>query len=219
MKEGNQKSHAINKKTYMYIALGVAALLLALVVVIASVALANRGNNQLKKPTDIITPNDGTQNGNGDGEENKPSGNQPVDGDGDEFLAPVAEVSAIHGYGFYHNQTLNNYYVHTGIDYAGEEGTEVFAVQDGTVEEIYTSDVLVGGRIVIDHGNGVKSVYEFITAKEGLKVGDEVNKGDVIATIAAATGNEYKDGAHLHFEIQENGKAVDPAKYYTAEEK
>ena len=41
----------------------------------------------------------------------------------------------------------------------------------------------------------------------------------VIATVAEANGKEYKDGAHLHFEIFENGKNVDPAKYLTLEEK
>ncbi len=217
MKEGNQKSRAINKRTYLYIALGVAALILALVVIVTSVALANRGNGQLKKPADIIVPDDGTHDGDGDKQPDQ--GDKPVVSTPEEFLAPVAEVSAIHGYGFYHNQTLNNYYVHTGIDYAGEEGAEVYAAQSGTVEAVYTSDVLVGGRIVIDHGDGVKTVYEFVEAKEGLKAGDKVERGEVIATIAAATGNEYKDGAHLHFEVLENGKAVDPSKYYTAEEK
>ena len=218
MKEGNQKSHAINKKNYLYIALGLAALLLALVVIITSVALANRGNSELKRPADIIIPGDGTQDGGG---EKLPDdgNNKPVDGNADEFLAPVENVSALHGYGFYHNQTLNNYYVHTGIDYAGEEGTNVLAAQDGTIEELSSSDVLVGGRIVINHGNGVKTVYEFVEASENLKVGDKVERGDVIGVIAAATGNEYKDGAHLHFEIQENGNPVDPTKYYTAEEK
>lgn len=217
MKEGNQKSRAINKRTYLYIALGVAALILALVVIVTSVALANRGNGQLKKPADIIVPDDGTHDGDGDKQPDQ--GDKPVVSTPEEFLAPVAEVSAIHGYGFYHNQTLNNYYVHTGIDYAGEEGAEVYAAQSGTVEAVYTSDVLVGGRIVIDHGDGVKTVYEFVEVKEGLKAGDKVERGEVIATIAAATGNEYKDGAHLHFEVLENGKAVDPSKYYTAEEK
>ena len=77
----------------------------------------------------------------------------------------------------------------------------------------------MGTRIVIDHGDGVKTVYEFVEAKEGLKAGDKVERGDEIATVAAATGNEYKDGAHLHFEVLESGEAVDPSGYLTLEEK
>ena len=50
-------------------------------------------------------------------------------------------------------------------------------------------------------------------------MGDKVEKGEVIATVAEATGNEYKDGAHLHFEVRKDGKTVDPAEYLTMEEK
>jgi murein DD-endopeptidase MepM/ murein hydrolase activator NlpD len=46
-----------------------------------------------------------------------------------------------------------------------------------------------------------------------------VEKGDQIATVAEASGNEYKDGAHLHFEVLQNGKSVDPAKHLALEEK
>ena len=221
MKEQNEK-RAIGKKNYLYVALGLAAALLALVVIITSIALAGRGkHNELQKPpVDTSTGTSDTGSGNGGssgstgGSSDKPVISEPV-----EFLSPVSSVSAINGFGFYHNQTLNNYYVHTGIDFAADEGTEVFAAQSGTVEGVYTSDVLVGTRIVIDHGDGVKTVYEFVEAKEGLKAGDKVERGDVIATVAAATGNEYKDGAHLHFEVLENGEAVDPSGYFTMEEK
>ena len=76
-----------------------------------------------------------------------------------------------------------------------------------------------GTTVVIDHGDGLKTVYRFVTEAEGVKVGDEVEKGELIATVAEANGNEYKDGAHLHFEILQNGKNVDPALHLTLEEK
>ncbi|MBQ5927061.1 MAG: M23 family metallopeptidase [Clostridia bacterium] len=217
MKEQNEK-RALDKKNYLYVALGVAAVLLALIVIITSVALAGRKNNQLAKPPqDSTVP--GTSDSGSDGGSDSGSSDKPVITPPTEFVSPVATVNAINGYGFYHNQTLNNYYVHTGVDFATDEGTEVYAAQSGTVEGVYTSDVLVGTRIVIDHGDGVKTVYEFVEAKEGLKAGDRVERGDVIATVSAPTGNEYKDGAHLHFEVMENGTAVDPSEYLTLEEK
>ncbi|MBR6703504.1 MAG: M23 family metallopeptidase, partial [Clostridia bacterium] len=74
-------------------------------------------------------------------------------------------------------------------------------------------------EITIDHGDGVKSVYRFVEEVEGLQVGDSVKKGEVIATVASATGNEYRDGAHLHFEMYEQGKNIDPNIYLTLEEK
>ena len=92
-------------------------------------------------------------------------------------------------------------------------------MDDGVVESIYRDDVLTGTEITIDHGNGVKSVYRFIAVADGLSVGTNVKRGDVIATVAEATGEEYKDGAHLHFEILKEGKQVDPTTYLTFEEK
>jgi murein DD-endopeptidase MepM/ murein hydrolase activator NlpD len=62
-------------------------------------------------------------------------------------------------------------------------------------------------------------VYRFVSETEGMKVGDKVEKGDVIATVAEATGEEYKDGAHLHFEVWKDGVNVDPASYLPLEEK
>lgn len=173
------------------------AVLLAAAVIITSVALANR------KHTDELnggSSSSGNEQGGNDGPD------EPVITTPEEFGAPLATVNVTNEYGFYYNQTLNNYYEHMGIDMSAEAGAEVFAARTGTIESIYTSDVLVGTQIIIDHGDGIKSVYEYVTAKEGLKAGDKVNKGDVIATVAEANGKEYKDGAHLHFEIFENGK-------------
>ena len=131
---------------------------------------------------------------------------------------PMKEGTCIilNGYGFYHNTTLNNYYEHKGIDFGAEAGTEVYAFEDGVVESIYKDDILLGTEIVVDHGNGLKTLYRFVEEVGNIKVGDSVVRGQLIATVAEATGNEYKDGPHLHFEILENGQAVDPMKYLDA---
>jgi murein DD-endopeptidase MepM/ murein hydrolase activator NlpD len=93
------------------------------------------------------------------------------------------------------------------------------AVEDGVVESVYKEDVLLGTQIVVRHAEGLKSVYRFVNEVDGLQVGDKVEKGEVIATVAEANGNEYKDGAHLHFTIEKNSKTVEPTLYLTLEEK
>ncbi len=135
--------------------------------------------------------------------------NQPVDEEL-EMQMPIEVVSVSNEFGFYYNQTLDCYYHHEGVDFQTEAGTPVLAVKSGVVESIYSGDVLKGTEIVLDHGNGLKTVYRFVNAVEGIAVGDKVEQGDMIAVVAEATGDEYKDGAHLHFEILENGKTVDP---------
>lgn len=127
-----------------------------------------------------------------------------------EMWLPIEVASVSNEFGFYYNQTLDCYYHHDGVDFLTEAGTAVLAVKSGVVESIYSGDVLKGTEIVLDHGDGLKTVYRFVNAVDGLAVGDEVKQGDTIAVVAEPTGNEYKDGAHLHFEILENGKTVDP---------
>ena len=135
------------------------------------------------------------------------------------MIMPLESVSVVNDFGFYHNKTLNNYYEHKGVDFTAEVGTEVLAADDGVIVTIYRDDVLTGTEITIDHGDGVKTVYRFVDVAEGISVGTDVKKGDVIATVAEATGEEYKDGAHLHFEVIKSGQQVDPATYLTFEEK
>ena len=200
------------KRFYLFTALGCAAALSAIVIVAVAISGGDKGgvNNKVDNTPTVEVPDNTPTN---------PNENEQVSGLPDGMISPMELVSVTHEYGFYHNETLNSYYEHKGMDFSAEVGAEVLAVEDGKVESVYTGDVLLGTEITIDHGNGVKSVYRFVTEAEGLKVGDTVKKGDVIATVAEASGNEYKQGAHLHFEIMKNDVSVDPSTYLTLEEK
>jgi murein DD-endopeptidase MepM/ murein hydrolase activator NlpD len=206
------------KRFYLWTAIGSAAALIAIetVAVLASGNPVKDDNQANNAPNSSYTPpvdnNQGNQNQN-------PDDNQQVVVTPEGMVMPIESVSLIHDYGFYHNTTLNCYYEHTGLDFAAEVGTQVRAVEAGTVQSVYKDDLLAGTEIIIDHGDGLKSVYRFITEVEGLKAGDKVEKGQVIAPVAEANGNEYKDGAHLHFEIVKDSQAVDPTTYLTLEEK
>ncbi len=197
------------KKFYMFTAIGCAVALAAIVIV--AVAVSNVNNGKLKDQAGNPSIDQPTENPSPDDEQ--------VSGLPEGMISPVETVSVSQEHGFYHNTTLNSYYEHKGVDFAAEVGTEVLAVEDGVVESVYKDDLLVGTQITIDHGDGVKSVYCFITEKEGLKAGDKVKKGEVIATIVEPSGKEYKQGAHLHFEVLKNDKSVDPSTYLTLEEK
>ena len=120
--------------------------------------------------------------------------------------------------GVVYNQTLGVYTGHKAIDFSAEEGTNVFACYDGTIESI-TSGKLEGTTVIIDHGNGLKSVYNSIEVSENLSAGDLIKRGAVLGTVSTNNRKEFKDGAHLHFEVLENGVKVDPQKYLLMEEK
>ena len=237
MKEQNgsekfpRKKKPLSKEKKFYLISAIASATALVAIIIVTVIVANFGNNDVPTTGDHSSnstqqqPNNSSNsgnvgdNGNGDNVGDNGDGDEPVINAPEGMIMPVETVSVVNDYGFYHNKTLNNYYEHKGVDFTAEVGAEVLAVEDGVVENIYLNDVLTGTEVIIDHGDGVKTVYRFVDVAEGLTVGAEVKKGDVIATVAEATGEEYKDGAHLHFEVQKDGAQVDPASYLTFEEK
>ena len=204
-----------NKKKLLtyYIILGACILLIAAVTV--TVIFAVRGNDDSFQIDNGNTPSDDDQQDDDDDDD------QPSDdvSSAYEFISPVATLDVTNDYTFYYNQTLDCYHYHTGLDMAAEAGTEVLACVDGTVESITLGDLLDGNKIVLSHADGVKTSYYFIDVAEGLEVGDEVKRGEVIGTVAEPTGSEYKDGAHLHFEVSKNGELADPNEYLDISEK
>ena len=217
---GSEKKKGMSKEKKFYLFTAVGCALTMVGIILLAVLLPNKTveDPTLNAPQNSAqgnTPNeDQTVNGDQDSVTNEPVVNTP-----EGMMMPVGTVSIVNDYGFYHNKTLNNYYEHTGVDFSAEVGAEVLAVQDGVIESIYRDDILTGTEITVDHGDGVKTTYRFVTAREDLTVGAEVKRGECIATIAEATGEEYKDGAHLHFEVKKEGATVDPAVYLTFEEK
>lgn len=117
-----------------------------------------------------------------------------------------------------YNSTLDVYTGHLAIDFSAEEGTEVYACYGGVVESV-TTTYLQGTTVTVDHGNGLKSIYNSIEADENIAVGQTLLKGDLIGYCSTNNRSEYKDGSHLHFEVTENGKKVNPNKYLLIEEK
>lgn len=201
------------KRLYLYTAISCAVALAAIVVIAIATAGEVQGGTQTNQSaSDVFQPGNSSMD-----QAEQPE--QPTVTVPEGMISPVETVNVKSDYGFYYNQTLNVYHEHAGLDFSAAAGTSVFAAEDGVVESIYKEDLLLGTEIVILHDDGLRSVYRFVTETEGLKVGAKVKKGDVIATIAEATGNEYKDGAHLHFEIRKDGVCVDPTEYLTLEEK
>jgi len=97
---------------------------------------------------------------------------------------------------------------HAGVDFAGTEGTDVIATAAGVVT--WVGDRYGYGLLVeINHGDGLVTRYGH--NKEALvKKGDVVSKGQVIAKM----GNTGRStGAHVHYEVLKNGRAVDPIRY------
>ena len=95
---------------------------------------------------------------------------------------------------------------HFGIDIAAEENEVVKSVESGMVISSQWNPE-TGYVIIIQHKNNAISFYKH-NSKLLKKVGSFVRKGETIA-IVGNTG-ELSDGPHLHFELWQNGKAVNP---------
>ncbi len=136
------------------------------------------------------------------------------------FIMPVGNSSSVGAYTetMVWNGTLGRFTAHLAIDFFADEGTPVLAVYDGTIESIETS-LIYGTTITIDHGNGLKSVYNSLAEGDAVTQGQVVKQGDVIGEVSVSNRQEYKSGAHLHFEVYENGEKIDPVKYLAFEEK
>ncbi|NWG05489.1 MAG: peptidoglycan DD-metalloendopeptidase family protein [Chloroflexi bacterium] len=94
---------------------------------------------------------------------------------------------------------------HTGLDFAGGEGLQIFAPAPGKV--VFAAPLTVRGyATIIDHGWGVYSGF-WHQSQILVNVGDMVEQGQVIGLVG---GTGRVTGAHLHWEVWVNGIQVNP---------
>lgn len=139
----------------------------------------------------------------GGGSSYVPSNSIVVSGSG-QFTNPCpgASISSTFGYRDFDGA------FHKGLDLAAAEGTPTYAAAAGTVIIAGWSSS-AGNWVVIDHGNGLVTKYMHHSAL-AVSAGQTVAKGQQIGYVGN-TGNSF--GAHLHFQVEVNGSAVDPQGY------
>lgn len=136
------------------------------------------------------------------------------------FSMPVASATAVEDYTdtLAYNPTLKRYEAHKAIDFFAEEGASVYAVYDGVISDVSTT-LLTGTTITINHGNGLYSVYNSLADGDTVFVGQTVKQGVKIGEVSVSNRQESAEGAHLHFQVVENGETINPSKYLAFEEK
>ena len=112
-----------------------------------------------------------------------------------------------------YSKTLGDWRTHSGIDIAGNTGDKVYAAYDGTVKDIY-NDPKYGITIVLDHQNNFKTIYSNLLSDNVVSVGQKVKQGDVISGIGETAMFEVSDEPHLHFEVSDNDKLLNPAEFF-----
>jgi len=137
------------------------------------------------------------------------------------FGLPVLTIDIVKSFSdkkLQYNATLKQYEAHLATDFACEAGANVYAIGDGTVVEVGNS-YLKGNYVVINHGNNLKSLYASLSDTIAVKVGQTVTKGEVLGTVSNSAYGELNEGTHLHFEMLDNDKRIDPSGYLALENK
>jgi len=128
----------------------------------------------------------------------------------DPFISPVdmekGKVSA--PFGERVNPFTGKKEIHTGIDIEINAGEPVVAAAKGKVVTA-TSDEKRGNYVVIEHDNSFTTSYSHLKSLY-VQSGDIVESGKCIGFVGS-TG--LSTGPHLHFEVLQNGKAINPAEH------
>ncbi|MGW7277388.1 peptidoglycan DD-metalloendopeptidase family protein [Streptomyces sp. NPDC054844] len=130
---------------------------------------------------------------------------------GKQMAMPLAANPPVTSpYGWRMHPTLGVRKLHTGIDFGARSGTPVLAARDGTVT-FAGWQTGYGNRVEISHGTidgkQIVTTYNHQSAIR-VSVGQKVQVGTPVGLVGS-TG--YSTGAHLHFEVKQNGEYVDPA--------
>lgn len=196
-------------------------LLIALAVIVAATAIANR----TKPPVDTGKDTQGGTESTLPGGEKESESETEADADGvtdvvdmlPTFSLPVSG-SLLKGHDAatqVFSNTMKDYRVHLGVDIATEQNAAVCAAADGTVSQIW-EDAMMGYCVAVVHGGDACTIYKNLaeTLPEGIEEGAEVKLGQAIGYVGESAMIEIAEEPHLHFEMTVGGIAVDPLEYF-----
>jgi len=187
-----------------------------LAIIIVAVVASNSSN---KQSAPVISENVNTDKTNNNNNSNINNDNK-VNVDTSMYM-PVLNATVSKSFSntsLQYNETLKQFEAHMGVDFLASSGSKVYAVLDGKVSEV-GNNYLQGNYIVISHENGLKSVYSSLGDEISVAKGDTVKKGDIIGVVGSSSYSELEEGNHLHFELLDNDKKIDPNNYLNIENK
>lgn len=193
MEENEKKSPRV-----LYLTLAIVLAIVAVVVI--ATTIANRTN---KVPDTSTDTNDEQTNADLD---TLPEFSLPVSGDISIDYSDSVPVFST---------TMNDYRTHLGVDISASLGSEVLAVADGVVTNVW-DDPFMGTCVSIEHSGNAVSVYKNLDpdVADGIIIGASVKDGDTIGAVGESAMNELASEPHLHYELKVNGTHVDPKKFF-----
>ncbi|MFT7520384.1 MAG: murein DD-endopeptidase MepM/ murein hydrolase activator NlpD [Kiritimatiellia bacterium] len=112
------------------------------------------------------------------------------------------------GFGDRHHPILHRQQMHYGVDIGTKAGTPIRAMRSGRVTFAGPKGTY-GNLVIVDHGDGLQTRYAH-ARRVDVREGQHVIAGQQLATVGS-TGRST--GPHLHFEVRQDGKAIDPTPF------
>lgn len=144
----------------------------------------------------------------------------PAEAKKQEFIMPViGEATFVFAQDrLVYSKTLEDWRTHSGIDLAADRGTPVKVVADGVVSEI-KNDPRYGVTIIVDHQNGIKTVYANLASDDMVNPNQKLKQGDVVGCVGNTALFESAEPPHLHFEVWKENVPVNPESYLPMKKK
>ncbi len=127
------------------------------------------------------------------------------------FAIPVSGVRRTSGFGTRRDPMTGRSRSHNGVDWAGPQGTPIYATADGIVTHAGRQSGF-GNLVTIQHEFGIETYYAHLH-RINVTEGQRVSRGDRIGAMGT-TGRST--GVHLHYEIRVGGRPINPLTYIRA---
>jgi hypothetical protein len=128
-------------------------------------------------------------------------------------IQPVANkelIALASGFGMRIHPVYKVRKMHTGVDFAAQIGTPIYATADGVIDKLEVSFSGYGKQLEIDHGFGYRTRFAHMHGF-AVRFGQKVKRGDLIGYVGK-TG--LSTAPHLHYEVFVNGIHVNPIHYF-----
>jgi murein DD-endopeptidase MepM/ murein hydrolase activator NlpD len=128
-------------------------------------------------------------------------------------IQPVANkelIALASGFGMRIHPVYKVFKMHTGVDFAAQIGTPIYATADGVIDKLEVSFSGYGKVLEVDHGYGYRTRFAHMHGF-AVRQGQRVKRGDLIGYVGD-TG--LSTAPHLHYEVFVNGVIVNPIHYF-----